>query len=342
MKKNRIFFRADGNNKIGLGHVVRSLSLTEIIQSEFECFFLIRNPEEAIRRLIKQFCPLIELESRVEDEFIELSSIVNETDILVLDGYNFNSAYQQEIRSKIKKLVMIDDKADHHYYADLIINQGDASVIKKYSAEPYTRILAGLSYAIMRNEFLASAKIERKILKVDTVFICMGGSDPFNITVKAVLACLKTDFIERIIIVTGSAYRNRVQLENVLNSNDHGKAILQEENVGARRLVELIKMSEIAIAPASSIALEICCVKAGLLSGIVIDNQEESHRQLTELGCCISIGSFNDVSVLDIVNHLQKLRLPSIVNEIMREQSKAIDGLSGKRLLEEFKQLTTC
>ena len=104
-------------------------------------------------------------------------------------------------------------------------------------------------------------------------------------------------------------------------------------------MIELIKMSEIAIAPASSISMEICCVKAGLLTGTVIDNQEAIHTQLMETGCCISQGDFNASSEQNIINHLEKLSSTDQVNAIMQNQFKAIDGLSGERLLTEFKKL---
>ena len=340
----RIVFRADGSHDIGLGHIYRSLALVEMLNDQFDCLFLTSRPSAKNRNLIKAYCSVSEIHSlSPKDEPAEIQSVLRSTDIVVIDGYHFDQQYQKFLKSTVAKLVMIDDKADHHYYyADLIINHGDASVINKYKKDPYTKVLAGFKYAIVRKEFLASAKTERQMSNVDTVFICMGGADPFNITIKAVLAALKCDFIKSLIVVTGSAYSNKSQLEQALQSYCDSKVILHEENVSAVRLVELIRMSQIAIAPASSIAMEICCVKAGLLTGTVVGNQDATHRQLTELGCCISLGNFNTASEDDIRSYLEQLNLPTTVNELMRNQSKAIDGLSGERLLNEFKQLAVC
>ena len=346
MKKNndtRVVFRADGSRDTGLGHIYRSLALVDMLSSEFSCVFMINRPSFELVHLIGSYCDLCALSfNSINEEIEEITEKVLPTDIFVADGYDFEVKYQQVIKSKVKQLVMIDDKADHYYYADLIINHGDASMINKYKKEPYTKVLAGLNYAIMRKEFLVSARTTRRISKVDTVFICMGGADPFNITIKAVLAALKCDFIKSLIVVTGSAYANKSQLKKTLQTYCGSKVILHEENVSAVRLVELIRMSQIAIAPASSIAMEICCVKAGLLTGTVVDNQNASHKQLTELGCCISLGNFNTASEDGIRGHLEQLNLPSTVNELMSNQSEAIDGLSGERLLNEFKQLAAC
>ena len=45
--------RADGNSRIGLGHVMRLLALAEILRPDFaEQLFLIREPDEALVQLL--------------------------------------------------------------------------------------------------------------------------------------------------------------------------------------------------------------------------------------------------------------------------------------------------
>lgn len=342
MKKGnhtRIVFRADGNSKTGLGHIFRSLSLVEILKNEFECLFIINRPDPQLVHLIDNYCKVFILNAATIDEEIkEIGDKLHSTDIVVTDGYQFDENYQQFIKSKVRKLVMVDDKADHHYYADLIINHGDASIKNKYNKELYTKVLAGFPYSIIRKEFLSAAKMEKRVSKINTVFICMGGADPFNITVKAVSACLQCDFLSNIIVVTGSAYSNRDELKKTLD-NSTNKKIIHEESITAHRMVELIEMSELAIAPASSIAIEICCVKAGLLSGAVIDNQGAILRQLIDSGCCLSLGDFNTASEQDIIGYLEKLNSYDQITSIVQKQAVAVDGLSGERLLNEFKKL---
>jgi len=342
LKKNRILFRADGNSKIGLGHIVRSLSLIEMLQTHFECFFLTRAPEDAIEKAITQYCSLVQLESDIKNELEELFSILNKDDIVVLDGYDFNSEYQKIIRSKINKLVMIDDKANHHYYADLIINHGGESLKQKYSKEGYTKVLAGFSYAVMRKEFLRAARSTRAVSKVDTVYICIGGSDPFNITVKALQACINSHFIKKVYVVTGSAYNNRTELLGQIEKGSADKNIIYAENINAEGIVQLISESEIAICSASSVAIEACSVRVGLLTGTVVDNQSEIHNQLLDAACCISLGDFKPASSVNIKTHLAQLCDVTVINNMIKNQTRAIDGFSGVRLLNEFKMLAAC
>ena len=40
--KPKIYIRADGNSGIGLGHVIRSLALAEMLKEDFNCIFATR------------------------------------------------------------------------------------------------------------------------------------------------------------------------------------------------------------------------------------------------------------------------------------------------------------
>jgi len=120
---------------------------------------------------------------------------------------------------------------------------------------------------------------------------------------------------------------------------DHSAKVSHEQNISAARMIELISQSHIAIAPASTVAMEICCVKAGLLTGIVDDNQQQIHRQLVDDGCAVSIGNFNDIGIDDLVVHIENLRERDIINKLMTNQKLAIDGLSGERIANEFNKL---
>lgn len=339
MHRQRIVFRADGNNKIGLGHIMRCLSLAELLKKDFNCLFFVNNPDDEVKQLIESVCNIYSLYCiNNMDELESLMSLLYNDDIFVIDGYEFDMEYQRKVKQLIYKLVVIDDKGDKFLHADVIINHGDISVLSNYKTLPGTKIFSGFSYLILRKEFLKAAIAKRQIDKVDTAFICMGGSDPFNITNKALKACLKCSFVKKIIVVTGSLYQYKGELLQIISLlND--KIIHHFENLNAAQMVHFIKQSHFAISTASSISLEICCVKAGLLSGTVIDNQVAIHKHLIDSGCCVSLGDFNKASERDIIDHLKILSNTELVNTIMKNQFKAIDGLSGDRILSEFKKL---
>jgi UDP-2,4-diacetamido-2,4,6-trideoxy-beta-L-altropyranose hydrolase len=177
----RVLFRADGNSTIGLGHIYRSLALVEMLKEHYSCMFLVARPDNTLKLLIEQHCEVKVLENMVSPEqLIEISSQVLPHDIIVLDGYDFDINYQAFIKSVSAGLVVLDDKADQRYVADLIINQGDPSLRSSYIdiVAPGTSILMGFDYSLVRPEFFSAAKYSKETTKTDSVFICMGGADP--------------------------------------------------------------------------------------------------------------------------------------------------------------------
>src|SRR5690606_20724808 len=110
IEKTRVFLRADGNARIGLGHVHRLLALSEILGGAFECIFVIKGGSDEIGQLLAQSCgDVINLpEETLKEEEIELlSRSTRGKEIIVLDGYGFDTGYQQQLREKGNAIVSI-------------------------------------------------------------------------------------------------------------------------------------------------------------------------------------------------------------------------------------------
>lgn len=339
MPNCRIVFRADGNSQIGLGHIYRCIAMMEMLPIEFKCLFITNNPEDKIADLIRSYCMLHVINvTNKEEEIVVLSEILTNNDVVVTDGYNFGSEYQKQIKQRVKKLVMIDDLAQSFFFADLVINHGGTPIKNLYKKEKNTKLKVGFDFLILRNAFLEAARSPRTITKIDTVFICMGGSDPFRVTTKVFKACLETEFINKIIIVTGSGYQDQQGLINIIENN-RNKVIIHKNNIDATMMIQLIYDSEIAICPSSTVALEVCCVRAGLLTGTLINNQDAIHKQLLDSGCCTSIGNFRNASITILKSALQQFKNYDYIHSMINNQSEKIDGNSGERIVELFKQL---
>jgi len=340
LDRPRIILRADGNRQIGLGHIYRCIAIAQMLRNEFNCLLITNSSEEQLIELIKQNCPVLSIDVLENNEEINLlASILTVKDVYVIDGYTFNVEYQNKIKSIVRKLVLIDDVGGEFLDPDIIINHGGTATFPIYKTGSDSTLLLGFDYLILRKEFLDAALKYRSIKKIDSVFICMGGSDPFKVTLKVLNVCLDLHFIKKIIIVTGSGYRDLYQLDRLIMENKT-KNILHKNNVSSVTMISLIRDSEIVICPSSSIALEVCSVKAGLLTGIVIDNQLSIHKHLLESEACLSVGNLNTASSYLIADELDKLNDLDLINSMMKRQSVMIDGLSGSRIAYLFKQLS--
>jgi len=337
--KAKVFFRADGNSEKGLGHIVRCLSVIEMLKETFDCSMIVNNTDETVLDFIRQTCSVTDIKAQsTTEELSALRKLVNDNDIFVIDGYSFDEIYQLAVKEMVMKMVAIDDLADKKFETDVIINHGDIEALPPYRMPASAKLYAGFDYMVVRPEFLKAAKIGKKITFIDTVFICMGGTDPFDITVKVLEACIQCDFIKKVNVVTGSLYQNRNGLHALIALS--GRTIIENiENANAAQMVSLIEESQVAISTASSISLEICCVKAALLCGTVIDNQYSIHSQLIRNECCVSIGDWRSASVSNIKNQLEAINDVTLAQKIVDKQGICADGESGERIREIFNEL---
>src|SRR6186997_1817487 len=105
----KIYFRADGNSNIGLGHIYRCIAVSEMLPSYLKMIFIIREPSEAIKNLINRyFSSAIFLEeAEFSDEAEYISDLLSSNDIIILDGYNFNTQYQSRLKAKGVRIICI-------------------------------------------------------------------------------------------------------------------------------------------------------------------------------------------------------------------------------------------
>jgi UDP-2,4-diacetamido-2,4,6-trideoxy-beta-L-altropyranose hydrolase len=328
--KTRIIFRADGNSRIGLGHVVRSLALAAMLRNEFECVFAIQEPDETLKAQILETCHgIITLPvcAPSEDRFnYELSAYISAEEIVVLDGYNFNTTYQQSIRSREAQLICIDDIHAYHFVADVLLNQAGGVDATNYKVASYTKMLLGPKYALLRQPFLKASKQNRTIPKGKLkLLLNMGGADPDNYTLKIAQEIAALENIATIEIVVGSAYKYLKELQIWL----HAKTDINlHQNLNAEQMSQLMQKSAMAITSASGVAYEYAAVGGVLFILQTADNQASLYNFLTENG---------------IARPYTSADLPEDSSAQFKEQvtiqRQYFDGQSNVRLKEIFQQL---
>ncbi|SIR42911.1 UDP-2,4-diacetamido-2,4,6-trideoxy-beta-L-altropyranose hydrolase [Pontibacter lucknowensis] len=333
-RKTRIIFRADGNSRIGLGHVTRSLALVHMLRKEFECVFAIQSPDQALQERIREVCDGIIVLPPAEpdaDRFVhELDAYISAEEIVVLDGYTFGTAYQQNIKSRGAALVCIDDIHTYPFVADAVINQAGGVSPEKYQTAPYTRLLLGPHYALLRPAFLRAAKAARAIPEGELrVMVCMGGADPDNHTLQALEALQAIPAVKYIEIVVGSAYNRLHELKQYLKDLPQAKL---HRDLSAESLRRLMAKCQAAITSASGISYEYAAGGGLLFVKQTADNQTGMHQFLTTEGIAQDYGNLSEV--------LQQGMSETLFAAQLTTQRQFFDGKSPERLLELFKSLS--
>lgn len=327
--KTKVLLRADGHNQMGLGHIVRSLALAKMLEHDFDCQFIVREPSNTVRLLIEsEGFSLIQLNDRVlpthEAQYIA-HHFLRGDEIVVLDGYHFDEAYQKIIKGTVGKLVCIDDIHETHFWADSIINHTSGISAEDYATEDYTRLKLGFEYLLLRQPFLDAAKqrsVKKKKKDGQAAFVCMGGADPNNATIKALSICAHRGDVAECHVVIGGAYLHHKELNDFCKKSKLKINIYS--NLNADNMVVLMSNCDLAICPPSTVALEYLCTGHQLYLMQTADNQAYLHQYLLKNKLAQSWVDFASGAKETIKT---------------KEINRLFDGKSDRRLRKHFRSL---
>ena len=338
-KKPKVVIRADGNREIGFGHVFRCLALAQMLNKYFECWFYIQNPEPFLKAEIEKVVyGIIELPN--ESDFgIEASQItqhaLNGNEIVVLDGYHFDLDYQKAIKANGNPLVFIDDLAEQHFVADVVINHAGGVQKEEYLIESYTKLCIGSEYALLRPEFLTIAKEDRNFDQINSLFLSLGGSVQPKLLYGILESFMKLEVKNINVLGSGTSFS---QMESFKNKNL--PTFNFYNNLSASEVCTLISKCQIAITPASTISLECCAVGIGLLTGYTVDNQLNIYEGLINKGMAIGVGRLSLDENLNLLSQTEELiNFPNKISSLKSKQRNTIDGYSDCRIQKVFSEL---
>lgn len=332
----KIIFRADGNATTGLGHLYRLFALVEMYKKDYGFVFVTKKGStlDSIPDTYK--IKLIPNAISIEREPNWLASLFEPSEyIIIADGYQFISTYQNQIKEKGYKLIYIDDLAKEHMYADVVVNHSPHAQESHFSKELYTKLALGTKYALLRPLFLEEAKQNKFIQKIDNVFVCFGGADFLNLTQKAVEAILQTPNFKQIHVVLGGAYTHK----GIFNLEKKYSIIKTYKNLSEQELIKVMKQCNFAIAPASTILYELSCVKMPILSGFYVDNQELIYKGFLNNQAIYKGGNMKNYSVSDFVNKIEVILKKQKFHNQIEAQIVLFDNKIALRHLNLIKEI---
>ena len=185
-----VVIRADANSKIGMGHVMRCLSVADALLKCGEEVLFVTADDTPVPLLTKKgipYCVLHTDYADMEAELPELWEVLRElpqgaespnaalaqknTSILV-DSYYVTEKYLAALKKRITTIYM-DDIYAFSYPVDMLINYniyGEEMGYEKDAAFADTKLLLGTEYVPLREEFAAGAGYaqSRKELSAET------------------------------------------------------------------------------------------------------------------------------------------------------------------------------
>lgn len=316
---NQVFFRVDGSESIGLGHVFRAVAIADMLSPTFAVRFILgplsdRAAELAIGAYSAQRMERVGsngIEPLVLAQVVREQTSVGQKSVVVFDGYHFDPEYQRAFAEQGIPFVSIDDKNQGPHYADIVFNHaGGLNPGDFIRGRGGVKFCLGPKFLMIRKAFLmASAQPT-----VYDAVVSFGGADPLNFTQKVVQ--ILEPQIERVAVVLGDAYRFEVQLRQSIL--DLGRFEIIRGASGAQ-LAQVMAQARSAVTSASTVAYEYLAAGRGHLHIIqTMDNQRAIYQFLIETGAATD---FADELISDSVNRT------------------LIDRSSPQRIVSEFEQL---
>lgn len=279
---NRLIIRTNANKKIGFGHLIRCLALSEYLKKEFHIIFVLNKTDKYFYDLIKkkgiEIIELPEIQQYLPDEKesnneidFDLKSILKDSDYVILDGYRFKNQYRTSCKEMCHKLICIEDFPNDKYPVDVIICP---SPIKfDFDTVPSTQIFNGIDNFILRSDFFVNLS---EVQKKDVV-ISFGGNDVFKISKSIIVHLLeKTDFLIKLIYT--DLFDSLYQRELVDLANKNSKRLELHKNCSAKEMNQLFRNSKFGFFTASTTLIE--AIHCGMMPyfGYLANNQKKYYE----------------------------------------------------------------
>ncbi|WP_179051282.1 UDP-2,4-diacetamido-2,4,6-trideoxy-beta-L-altropyranose hydrolase [Nostoc sp. TCL26-01] len=338
-----LLFRVDVSTQIGTGHLMRCLALAQAWQDAGgKAVFVMANIVPVLeKRLISEGIEILKITNQLATKDAETTAmLVNKfnSDWLVIDGYHFDDEYQKIIKSVGLKILFIDDYGHvNHYYADIVLNQNISADGGLYTnREPYTQLLLGTRYTLLRREFWQWQGWQRINPSIASkILITMGGADIDNVTLKVIQGLqLLSDYPLEVLVVIGGSNPHYDQLKSAAEASKF--PIRLENNV--INMPELIAWADLAITAGGSTCWELAFMGLPSLIIILAENQQAIAQKLHSLKAAINLGWYHDISADEIALAVNQLSQDIHRRLAMSKSSQSlVDGSGSQRIVRYLK-----
>ena len=284
--------RADASSSIGVGHVMRSLSLGEALLDEGFGVELVSFELTPSLQSLATSCGIEVVEPSCAPRSSEDAQFVLERNaaIVVVDGYEFSREFFAALEISDTPFAVIDDNAETNALSpNAVINQNphaSASMYEHMQGNP--KLLLGLQYAMVRKEVCEVAALHLPTREGE-VFVAMGGADFLGLTAPIVEALAETGLQIRVAVGHANTQREHVQKL----ADQHGHVTLIEQ----REYVSSLASAHVAVLAAGSSLWEACAVGTPSIGLVVADNQVASANAAAKLGFTRAIDCRKSFSV---------------------------------------------
>lgn len=305
--KIRLLLYADGNHKIGMGHIYRMKNLYQFLPKNFETYFLTDN-KKIVSNIIK---PNNILNSNNSLSFTESKISKIKPDLIIVDKLKESTKKLNMLKQNSKFLISIDysgrNKNIFDFGIPMLYHKTTLSSIK--SKNPF-------DYIMLKKSFLKNKKIKIK-KKIKSIIIIQGGSDTHCFIPKIIDSTNLIDDIFDITVIVGSEFKCWTKLLKSVKCNKHRIKILH--NISNMNTV--MSKHDLAITAGGMTLMELAYL--GIPSLIVCSEkfEEETAKKISKIGFGVNLGYGKNISEKQIAMTTQ-----SLVNDYKKRKEMSLIG----------------
>ena len=267
MKRKKIIFRVEGYKELGLGHIYNCITLAFSMIEHDTLLVISEKSIEGIEKIRETNLPY-----KIIKNDRDIDKIIKDfkPDIWVNDCLNTTKEYIESLKSKIKRVVTIEDLGSGIEVADAVINALYDSVNNKH-------VYSGYKYVCLRDEFQAEQPVKFSE-KVKNVLIMFGGTEPANLNKMLYNSILKFSEKYKDIkfnFITGIGYDNE----------KNGVITLEDKNIyvypNVPRVTKYMKHADLAITSQGRTIFELAAM--GVPSIVLSQNKREQTHLFARL-----------------------------------------------------------
>jgi UDP-2,4-diacetamido-2,4,6-trideoxy-beta-L-altropyranose hydrolase len=346
-----ILFRVEASLRIGTGHLVRCLTLAEMLR-ERGCaiFFVCRElPEHQKNQIDNKGYKLHRLSSSVEtntsqnydsvsadstdvdwerdaQETLAMLSQQPRMDWLIVDHYGLDISWETSLRSVVNNVMVIDDLADRPHDCDVLLDQNlcDDFETRYNNLVPKSCCkLLGPKYVLLRTEFIQTrTPLQSRSGEVKCILVFFGGSDRTNETKKTLEAL---QLINRpdiaVDVVVGGANPHKGEIQRLCSGMTNVRFHCQVNN-----MAELMLRADFAIGAGGTTTWERCFLALPTIVLITAPNQFEGTTAVAKRGAVCNLGYSHDINAETLATTIQRyLKNPAALNR-MGQKAKELMG----------------
>ena len=334
----KVVFRADASVQMGSGHLMRCLTLAEVLQElGVETKFICGDHDGNLNACVqgKGVPVTVLLRTSLVDAVTDAEQTIlaldgERPDWMVVDHYGLDIEWERRLKPVVGRLLVIDDHTGRSHDCDVLLDQNySVEGAQRYAGlvSSTCRMLLGPSYALLRKEFGELRGHMRRWSSLDNILVFFTAGDDQGETLKAMQGVELFGKAKQVDVVVG-------------HSNLHNAAIKQkcdELHWGYHCQVDympaLIAQADLVVGAGGSSNWERCALGVPALVAILADNQAPIAQALDSAGVVRNLGWFHTLQPTDYADALRELdarRLTDMSDKAMR----IVDAAGAKRVAD--------